>query len=262
MTLSDASARHITSSGNSRYKLWEKYLKKPADPECPWIAVECLKQVLELKKYRNPELLLLSDDLEPTGFDDLMEISREVIHLPGRLLNRLSAVRNSQGIIAFFRKPCWTEKDLTDKVIFLEDLQDPGNLGTIIRTAAAMGGYSIISSGKSVSFFNEKVVRASAGYLFIVPFYSGYTTEELRKAGYQIWYSFPSKGIPLQKADLTPPLAVVFGSEGKGLDWEKIAETEKKLTILMSGKTDSLNVAVASSLVMYEIDRKVNSANG
>lgn len=262
MTLSKDSARHITSSRNIRYKLWERYLKNPADPENPWIAVEGRKQVLELKQYRRPELLLLSADLEPTGLEELIRSSREVCHLPVRLFNRLSAVRNSQGILAFLRKPNWSGKDLTEKVIFIEDLQDPGNLGTIIRTAAAMGGFSVISSGSSVSFFNEKVVRSSAGYLFTVPFFSGITIAELRKSGYQIWYSFPTGEIPLQEADFTPPLAVVFGSEGKGLDRASIAETEKKLTVLMGGKTDSLNVAVACSLVMYEINRRVNEANG
>ena len=130
--------------------------------------------------------------------------------------------------MAFFKKPSWTSNNLTDRVICLHNLQDPGNLGTIIRTAAALGGFSIVSSPDSVSFYNEKVVRASAGYLFTVPFLTGVDPEDLRKLGYQVWYSFPGQGIPLPEADLSTPLAVVFGSEGKGLDPQEISKDREK----------------------------------
>ncbi len=262
MTLSAISARHITSSGNSSFKLWESFLKNPGGEECPWIAVEGRKQILELEKTRVPELLLLSTSLDLTGLESLTKKSVDLYRLSDRLFNRLSAVRHNQGLMAFFKKPCWSRKDLTDRVIFLHSLQDPGNLGTIIRTAAALGGFSIVSSPDSVSFYNEKVVRASAGYLFTVPFLTGFYPEDLEAAGYQIWYSFPGQGIPLHQADLSAPLAVVFGSEGKGLDQRKMSKTGKKLTIPMGGDTESLNVAVASSLVMYEISRRIYKADG
>ena len=262
MTLPAISARHITSSGNSSYRLWESYLKNPAGEECPWIAVEGRKQVLELAKTRMPELLLLSINLDLTGLENLTQKTRDLYYLSDRLFTRLSAVKNNQGLMAFFKKPSWTSNNLTDRVICLHNLQDPGNLGTIIRTAAALGGFSIVSSHDSVSFYNEKVVRASAGYLFTVPFLPGVDPEDLRKSGYQIWYSFPGQGIPLHTADLSTPIAVVFGSEGKGLGPPEISKAAKKLTIPMGGNTDSLNVAVASSLVMYEINRRIYKADG
>lgn len=262
MTLSGRSARHITSSHNPRYKLWKSYLKDAANAECPWIAVEGRKQVLELTKTRVPELLILTMGLDMTGLETLTKSSRTLYCLPDRLFTQLSAVEHNQGILAFFKKPCWTRDNLTDRVICLDSLQDPGNLGTIIRTAAALGGFSIVSSGESVSFYNKKVVRASAGYLFTVPFLTDLRPDCLRKIGYQIWYSFPGQGTPLPAADFSTPLAVVFGSEGRGLNATEVSEAGKKLTIPMGGDIDSLNVAVASSLVMYEINRRVVRADG
>mgnify|MGYP003820336739 CR=1 FL=1 len=176
----------------------------------------------------------------------------------------LSGVENNQGIIGFFPKPAWTESDLTGRVIALEGIQDPGNLGTVIRTAAALGGFSIISSGSGVSFYNPKVVRASAGYLFSVPFLSGLSHRDLVRKGYHLWYACPSEGIPLPETELEVPLAILFGSEGSGLDRDNIAAEGRKLMIPMNGEMDSLNVAVASSIVMYEINRRsmINNAQG
>jgi RNA methyltransferase, TrmH family len=262
VTLSGTSARHITSAQNPRYKLWKSYLKDPASKNNPWIAVEGRKQVLELSKTRIPELLLFSMELDKSGLEDLIKSSKVHYYLPGRLLNRLSSVEHNQGIVSFYEKPSWSRDDLSDRIICLNSLQDPGNLGTIIRTAAALGGFSIVSSGESVSFYNEKVVRASAGYLFSVPFLADFNLDYLREKGYQIWHTFPGNGVPLNAADFIPPLAVVFGSEGKGLNEALIKETEKKLTIPMGGAKDSLNVAVASSLVMYEINRRGFRADG
>ena len=152
------------------------------------------------------------------------------------------------------KKPAWARKDLTDKVLVLEGLQDPGNLGTILRTASALGGFSVITLGNTVSFYNRKVVRASAGYLFLVPFLQGVTVSDLRELGYQIWFSSPSDGTKVREADFHSPLAVVFGSEGQGLAGGD-GESGKRITIPMLSGRDSLNVAVAASLVMYEINR-------
>lgn len=176
-------------------------------------------------------------------------------------MDGLSDVENNQGILCFFSKPAWTENDLTDRVIALEGLQDPGNLGAILRTAAALGGFSIISGGHGVSFYNRKVVRASAGYLFTVPFLSALSPVDLHRKGYHVWYACPAKGASLPNTELSLPLVVVFGSEGSGLAPESILSNSSRLVIPMNGETDSLNVAVASSIVMYEINRRTMVAN-
>ena len=257
MTLSEKYRNQITSPGNPRYKTWKRYLENAADPDCPWIGIEGKKQVREITLHRNPEMLLLSNSLDPGEIRDIIDKCREVCFLPPRLLSRLSAVEQDQGIIAFFNKPEWTAGDLTDRVIILDSLQDPGNLGTILRTASAFGGFSIISSGNTVSFFNRKVVRASAGYLFLVPFIRGLKPDDLRKKGYRIWYASPGGGTPLGEADFQAPLAVAFGNEGKGLPDDGKGEAADRLTIPMESGRDSLNVAVAASLVMYEISKEI-----
>lgn len=258
MTLSARNVQHIKSSQNARYKLWKKYLKDGSDPENPWIGVEGKKQVSELAKIRTPELVLLSAIQEDREAGELIGECREAYFLPEKLFSGLSSVKHNQGIIAFFKKPRWSLSDLTDRVIILDRLQDPGNMGNILRTASALGNFSIISNGNSVSCFNQKVVRASAGYLFMVPFLTDINPEELRKIGYRIWHSFPVDGTPLEKADFRAPLAVVFGSEGQGLDPPQAIEVESMLTIPMNNGRDSLNVAVAASLVMYEVNKRIS----
>ena len=258
MTLSVKNAKHIKSAQNSKYKLWKKYLKNGGDPENPWIGVEGKKQVSELSKIRIPELVLLSSIQEGPEAGDLIGECREAYFLPEKLFSGLSSVEQNQGIIAFFKKPRWSLDDLTDRIIILERLQDPGNMGTILRTASALGDFSIIINGNSVSCFNQKVVRASAGYLFTVPFLTDINPEELRKMGYSIWHSFPVDGTPVDKADFQVPLAVVFGSEGQGLKPQQAIEVESMLTIPMNNGRDSLNVAVAASLVMYEVNKRTS----
>lgn len=230
-------------------------VRYPSRPDSPCIPLEGRKQILELATVLDPELVLISNNLEMEGMAKVLENSKSVFRLSQRLMNTLSAVENNQGIVAFFKKPSWSGKDLTGKVICLDGIQDPGNLGTIIRSAAAMGGYSIVSCGRSVSFYNSKVVRASAGYLYSVPCLAEIDPGALVERGYRLLYAVPQGGVPLPEAGLRAPVAIVFGSEGSGINPEWLQGNAERLTIPMTGAKDSLNVAVASSLVMYEIER-------
>lgn len=237
-------------------------MKDPSASENKWVPVEGIKQAMELAKSLVPAVVILSMNLDLSVVAPLLKKAGSLYFMPDRLMRGLSQVENNQGIITFFKKPEWTRQDLTEKIICLDGVQDPGNMGTVIRTAAALGGFSVVSCGSSVSFFNGKVIRASAGYLFTVPCLPGVSPSSLQEMGYQVWHTFPGTGTPLPEADFQHPLAVVLGGEGRGLDPRTVEDQTRRLTIPMDGDKDSLNVAVAASIIMYEIQRRISRADG
>ncbi len=225
----------------------------PADPDCPFVPVEGEKQIRELLAARTANLLILSESRRRDWPSQAPNV-REMIVLPDRLVDQLSPLRTSQGIVGFFDKPDWGFQDLTRHLVFADGLQDPGNLGTILRTAAASGLFSLVTAPGTVSCFNAKVVRASAGYLFSVPFVEGRKVDELRRRGYTIFVADAAGGSELFSAPLDPPLAVVIGREGGGPS--SASKGAMRLRIPMAAGVESLNAAVASAVIMYEVVRR------
>ncbi|MEE2822960.1 MAG: RNA methyltransferase [Acidobacteriota bacterium] len=245
----------IQSRSNQEYKQWQRYLSHPETTEHPWIPIESSKQIHELA-YKYPIQLLLFSDVSGNLAQPLLSRSLNFRCLSVNLMERLSNVRSPQQLIAFFEKPIWAWKDLTPWVLYLEQLQDPGNLGTLLRTANATGIFSVASSNKSVSFFNEKVIRASAGALFSVPFLENLTLDDLKKHGYNICAATLKEGPSLFEAVFKTPQAFVLGNEGAGLTKPALAIADTCLHVPMHEHSESLNVAVTGSLIAYEILRQ------
>lgn len=218
--------------------------------------VEGPKPILELSEKHPIELLLFSEKGRDNA-DILMTRARQWACLSDDLLQKLSSVRAHQGFVAFFQKPQWQKEDLSSRLLYCHRLQDPGNLGTLLRSMSATGGFSLISGPESVSCFNPKVVRASAGMLFTTPFLEEVSLETLREWGYQLWAADPTHGISLFSVVLKPPFAVILGSEGQGLP--KLEGGVRRLYIPMRPECNSLNAAVAGSLILYEVFRRENT---
>ena len=241
----------ITSSQNPRFKLWKSYLQSPEDPDCPWIAVEGPKQALDLSSQHSIALLLYSDEKSIVPI-----VRRQLpprVRLPSGLLSRLSRVRSHQGVITFFEKPVWSWDDVSEWVLYLEGIQDPGNLGTLLRTARATGLFSLVSDLGTVSFFNSKVVRASSGALFQVPFLEGVPLRELKRRNYQVIASSPSGPQSLLDQQFAPRTAFLLGNEGRGVTSEALEMSDHVFRIPMQKGSDSLNASVAGSLIMYQV---------
>jgi TrmH family RNA methyltransferase len=245
----------IQSRQNQQYKQWQKYVSYPERPECPWIPIESYKQIEELSGKQPIELLLFSDASE-TQAQPLIPHSRQAQRLSGELLAQLSNLRSSQQVVAFFKKPAWKREDLTPWVLFLDQLQDPGNLGTLLRTAHATGMFSVVTSPKSVACYNSKVIRASAGSLFAVPFLEGLKLHELQNQGYAVSVATLQEGQSLFEVCFEAPQAIVIGNEGSGPTSSALALTDNHFHIPMQGHSQSLNAAVAGSLIVYEIFRR------
>lgn len=149
--------------------------------------------------------------------------------------------------------------DLKDKIIILDNVQDPGNLGTIIRSAKAFNIDTVVLSLDSVKKYNEKVIRASQGMLFKV----NVITKDLKKfipylkeKGYKVYGTSVINGKMVNKVSLKGKVAVVMGNEGQGIQEDIKRLLSDNIYIKMNECCESLNVSVASSIIMYEMNKE------
>jgi RNA methyltransferase, TrmH family len=192
----------------------------------------------------------------------------ETLLLPDKLFDGIVPSETPQGVAALVRLKQFSVDDLLERlqvgpVIAVVGLQDPGNLGTILRSAEAFGSAGIMLGEGTVSPFNSKVIRASAGSIFRLPFVVAKTSggmEEisgkLRKADVRLIATSSHKGTPLDQARLTGASAVFIGSEGSGLQRGLLAQVDELVAIPHAPQVESLNAGVAASIVLYEAARQ------
>jgi TrmH family RNA methyltransferase len=197
----------------------------------------------------------------------------ETLLLPDKLFDSLVPSESPQGVAALVRLKKFSLDDIIEKerlqvgpIVVLAGLQDPGNLGTILRSAEAFGSAGVVLGEGTVSPFNSKVVRASAGSVFRLPVIHGHgksatakleeVSEKLRTKGVRLIATSSHKGMPLDQADLKSPAAIFFGNEGTGLPREVMAKMDEAIAIPHTQQVESLNAGVAASIVLYEAARQ------
>ncbi len=205
------------------------------------------------------------------GFENLLEHlllppETEVLLVPRPLLDSVLATETPQPLAALVETPDWTWAHLFRQpegraglIMVLAGLQDPGNLGTILRSAEAFGAGGVVSLPGTVSAWNPKAVRASAGSVFRLPLISASAEEcfaRLREAELRIWTTDVCAANPADAIDLTAPVALVFGNEGAGVPPELAAMADGAVAIPCPGPVESLNAAVAASVLLYEASRQ------
>jgi RNA methyltransferase, TrmH family len=195
-----------------------------------------------------------------------LPLDTETLLLPREMLDAALATETPQPIAALIEPPNWTwaqvigdQKKAAALVLVLAGLQDPGNLGTILRSAEAFGADGILCLPGTVSAWNPKAVRASAGSVFRLPLLTASEREcfdQLRKAGVKIWTA-SVRGAPLaDRVDLAGPIALLIGNEGNGVPNDLAAMADGAITIPCPGSVESLNAAVAASVLLYEASRQ------
>jgi TrmH family RNA methyltransferase len=181
--------------------------------------------------------------------------------LDEKLFDRLAQTDTSQGILAIVKKPGVSQADFIEKgavgnFVVLDRLQDPGNIGTIIRTADAAGYSLIVAMKGTADVFSPKVVRAAAGSLFRVPVVFIDDYDELvafvKAAGGKLVATCFDTDRYYYDVDLTKNTALIIGNEGNGIAPELIERADVKIKIPMAGSIESLNAAVAAAILMYE----------
>ncbi len=202
----------------------------------------------------------------------------EILHLADAIFASAVDTQSPQGIAALVAPPQWQlESVLTASstarkaplLLIAAGLQDPGNLGTLIRSAEAFAATAVLTTHGTVSPWNQKALRASAGSVFRVPVVSTTTNDlaQLKSHGIRILAAVApesnsdihSKGTRAHSAftvDLTQPVAIMIGNEGNGLSADLLALADARINIPTPGPVESLNAAIAGSLLLYEASRQ------
>ncbi|MCU1312072.1 MAG: tRNA/rRNA methyltransferase (SpoU) [Candidatus Angelobacter sp.] len=192
----------------------------------------------------------------------------EALVVPDDVFKSAVDTESPQGVAALVFPPGFEISEVIapgSLVVVAAGIQDPGNLGTIVRSAEAFGASGIILGEQTVSRFNAKAIRASAGSLFRLPSVASKLSDavaELRKKGFRLVGTSSHKGTPLNEAKLSGPVALFIGSEGSGLPASILAQMDEFVTIPHSDKLESLNAGVAASILLYEAARQRRQAGG
>ncbi len=185
--------------------------------------------------------------------------------MPAKLFDQLAETESSQGIMAAVRIPQFTEKQFAERiaggnVIVLDRLQDPGNIGTILRTCDAAGYRGALMIRGTADIYSPKAVRAAAGSVFRIPAYYTAGAHEgvklLKGAGLNITGTGFDTELMYYDADMRQNTAVVIGNEGNGISDEMKALCDRIVKIPMHGSIESLNAAVAAGILIYESIRQ------
>jgi RNA methyltransferase, TrmH family len=251
----------------SKQNAWVKELRSgfahSAKTERGYIAIEGEHLLLEA--------LASSLELGPifvkTGNETLLDrlplpAAAEILELPPEIFTSAVDTEAPQGIAALVSPPVFTldqifATDRTPLLVVSAGLQDPGNLGTLIRSAEALGATGFVLLPGTVSLYNQKTLRASAGSIFRLPVITA-KPNKLFKAlkGRQIAAAVATGGSPAVECDFTQPTALILGNEGNGIPEEILQQANTRVTIPTPGPVESLNAAVAGSILLYEASRQ------
>ena len=258
----------ISSGSNPRLKQLRAAVRDGASDAQGRVRIEGAKLVREAIRSR-----LLVDEVyvsdrsrrDPDIQDLLRQIpgKPEVVEISDRLFPSIVSTEHTQGLLALARiPPIQLDKLLQRSSMLLVgcELQDPGNLGTLLRSAEAFGIEGVLLTQTSVNPFNEKVVRASAGSIFRLPCLGGLESMELLRIlgrnGFRFVAATPKGAIDFREADYRSRLALILGNEGRGLSEEVLSQIQTRIHIPMAAGIESLNVAVAASLILCEAARQ------
>jgi len=189
----------------------------------------------------------------------------ERLALPKGILASTFVTDTPQPVAALVDPPSWDWTNLlgpkrpSPLVVILAGLQDPGNLGAILRSAEAFGANGVVNLPGTVSPWNQKAMRASAGSVFRLPVIRAGVDEcfsRMRGAGVRVLTTAASGAAPAEAMDLTAPVALLIGNEGSGVPDEIAGRADATVTIPCPGPVESLNASVAASILLYEASRQ------
>ena len=259
----------ITSTANGRIRELVRLKKSAKDRAAKDVfLVEGPKMFREIpahllrEAYASESFLKSADGVAAYTAAQQAGIRVETVSDP--VFRYLSDTQSPQGILAVVSQLHYTLRDLAESplplLIVLENLQDPGNLGTILRTAEAAGATGILLSGDCADLYNPKVIRSTMGSVFRVPF--AYTDDlhrelaALKSAGIRLYAAHLKGSTDMYGEDYSGPCAFLIGNESKGLTDRTASLADQAVRIPMSGQVESLNAAVAASVLLYEAKRQ------
>jgi TrmH family RNA methyltransferase len=190
-------------------------------------------------------------------------LGAKTVTVTDQVLAAISPVQRPSGVVAIARRPATSLEQVFARmpqlVVLLSDVQDPGNVGAIVRAAEACGATGLVAGAATADPFGWKALRGSMGSTFRLPIARARIESALdaaRAHGLRVFATAPRGGTPLPACDLRGPSAILLGGEGGGLPKPWLDSADDRLTIPMRGQVESLNVAIASALVLYEAARQ------
>ncbi|MFQ7473554.1 MAG: TrmH family RNA methyltransferase [Anaerovoracaceae bacterium] len=255
----------IRSKDNPTYKFVNRLLKRKYRDETGMYLIEGLKPIKDAVSAGVGIKTLIVCDGDCTIYDNLnIECSDyDTVILEEKLFRNLADTKTSQGIIAVSEKKEYGICDLdrilgsgNENIIVLDRLQDPGNMGTIIRTAEAAGYCGVLIMPGCADIYSSKAARAAAGSLFRMPIIYGdkcdNVVRELKRFNRKIAVTSLDTDVFYYDTDISENTALVIGNEGQGVSGDFIKLSDIKIKIPMKGSIESLNAAVAAGILMYQ----------
>lgn len=248
----------ITSPDNEKVKYLRSLHEHDARQRACHFLVEGVRLLEEaLNSGLVPELVLVDEaalERTPRGRNLLARL-RPIGYLKAsdRAVKAAAETITPQGVVAAVPFPPEKPYENSGTALVIDGVQDPGNLGTILRSAEATTTAPVLLAPGTVDAFSPKVVRAGMGAHFRLPIRSAnYQDIAAALTGREVWVAEPRGGVPYYDVDWTRPSALIVGSEARGPGDEARRLATGRLTIPMAGPTESLNAAVAASVIMFE----------
>ncbi len=256
----------ITSTANKRVKAVSALMKKAEHRNKEGLfVIEGPRMFAEIpadrlvRVYATEKFLRENRSLQQAAVNGLVDTVTEEV------LRAMSDTRTPQGVLALVKQYRYSLSSIlrqqgTAHLMLLEAIQDPGNLGTILRTGEAAGITGVIIGGRSADIYSPKVIRSTMGSVFRVPFVEtddlGAAVAEVKKAGVRLAAAHLEGSVEYDAPDYTGPIGFVVGNEAAGLSPQTAEMADVCVRIPMYGSVESLNAAVAASVLMYEAARQ------
>lgn len=263
----------ISSAGNSRIKLVRKLQTRKGRTEESSFIAEGVNLVSELIDGGHEiDFLVISEEFTYAAGERYDAIKAyienpdtRVLQVSNTVFDGLSDAEHGIDVLAVVKAMHLTADhihSLPDEscILVCDRIQDPGNMGTMIRTAVAAGYAAVMALPGTVDIYSPKVLRATAGMVFEIPIIYAESEEEVRDAanrtGRRIAVTVPSGGTTYYQEDLSHGIMLVIGNEGNGISEKMERMADIKLSLPMKGNIESLNAAVAAAILMYETIRR------
>lgn len=195
-----------------------------------------------------------------SSYSEEVPVGAPVTELSDGLFRSVSSLESPEGVMAVALRPTGVALPETGVLAVAAGIHDPGNLGAVARVAEASGASALVVLAGSADPFGPKAVRGSMGSVLRLPVIEMRNVDELR--GFRLAALVPRGGEDFRDIDWSPPVAIVLGGESSGIEDALLARCELRVSIPMQGGVESLNVAAAAALVLYEAARKTSRPSG
>jgi TrmH family RNA methyltransferase len=256
----------ISSRSNARVKELRRAFHEGAPNEQKEVAVEGLHLLEEaIRSGLRLSTVFFSELAIERAAKLLPQLPKqtETLLLPDDVFSSVVPTETPQGVAGMVRIHPYSFADVVKQenalLVIAAGLQDPGNLGTMARAGEAFGSTGLILAENTVSAWNWKAVRASAGSLFRLPSVKAKLSDalaQLKQRGITVLAASSHKGRIIAETDLTKPIALMIGNEGSGVSKDLLAQADEVVVIPHSAKVESLNAAIAAAVVLYEASRQ------